>query len=383
MSSMSETRMSEPSKPIKIAVIHPECGVSWNGGSQINAYEIAEHLTPYYDVELLCGEKVGTVSVTLPGVSRGRSANWLATSFIGGLFRKAFGYPGMVIEAITCFFPYLYHVLKSKPDIIYPNNDYGGLAIAWLVRALRGTKILYTEHAGMLSDGVVLKRNMKFNPDYLIVFNEETQKVVEKWYPKQAVAVIPNGVDLTRFSSNGDKFEFQLEGKIVLCVGTLNRKNHKRVELAIRAMAQVPEASLILCGDGVDKDYYVALGEELLGKKRFKQISLEFDEMPKLYRSVDLFTLPSANEPFGRVYLEALASGTPVVAPDDSMRSIIVGEAGILCDVEVPEHYAAALTESLEIEWEMLPQEQASKFSWEAIALQYKTVIDSMIRSKG
>ncbi|MEI8649085.1 hypothetical protein P4S73_16275 [Paraglaciecola sp. Hal342] len=79
--------------------------------------------------------------------------------------------------------------------------------------------------------------------------------------PGQPVSAIPNGVDLSRFAATGDTFDFQLSGKLVLCVGTLNRKNHKRMELAIKAMAQVPEASLILCGDGVDKDYYIALGE--------------------------------------------------------------------------------------------------------------------------
>ncbi|GAC05838.1 glycosyltransferase [Paraglaciecola chathamensis] len=373
----------EPRKPIKVAVIHPECGVSWNGGSQISAYEMAEHLAAHYEVELLCGEEVGTVSVVLPCVPRGRSANWLATTYIGGLFRKAFGYPGMVIEAATSFFPYLFHLLKSKPDIVYPNNDYGGLAIAWVLKRLIGSKILYTERAGLLSDGHVLKRNMKFKPDHLVVFNQDTVDTVNRWYPGQPVSAIPNGVDLSRFAATGDTFDFQLSGKLVLCVGTLNRKNHKRMELAIKAMAQVPEASLILCGDGVDKDYYIALGEELLGKKRFKQMSLSFDEMPKLYRSVDLFTLPSANEPFGRVYLEALASGTPVVAPDDTMRRTIIGNAGIVCNVEDSTQYAESLSLALSTDWQTRTIEQASKFSWAAIALQYKSVIDRMVKSKG
>ena len=83
----------EPRKPIKVAVIHPECGVSWNGGSQISAYEMAEHLAAHYEVELLCGEEVGTVSVVLPCVPRGRSANWLATTYIGGLFPQSIWLP--------------------------------------------------------------------------------------------------------------------------------------------------------------------------------------------------------------------------------------------------------------------------------------------------
>ena len=374
--------LSEQGKRIKIAVIHPECGISWNGGSQISAYEMAEHLAAHYDVELLCGKKVGTVSVVLPCIPRGRSANWLANSYIGGIFRKMFGSPGMVIEAATSFFPYLFHLLKSKPDVVYPNNDYGGLAIAWVLKRLIGSKILYTERAGLLSDGHVLKRNMKFKPDHLVVFNEDTVQTVKGWYPNQAVSAIPNGVDLSRFSTQGNTFDFKLSGKIVLCVGTLNRKNHKRMELVIKAMANVPQASLVLCGDGVDKDYYIALGLELLGEDRFIQMSLSFDEMPKLYRSVDLFTLPSANEPFGRVYLEALASGTPVVAPDDAMRRTIIGEAGIVCDVENPEHYAQALKTALVTDWQQKPLAQASKFSWAAVALQYKEIIDKSLMNK-
>tara|TARA_R110000765_G_scaffold220700_1_gene324640 strand:- start:266 stop:1414 length:1149 start_codon:yes stop_codon:yes gene_type:complete len=366
-------------KPIKVAVIHPECGVSWNGGSQISAFEMAEHLAAHYDVDLLCSEKVGSISIVLPCVPRGRSANWLATSFIGGFFSKIFSCPGMVIEAATSFFPYLFHLLKSKPDVVYPNNDYGGLAIAWVLRKVIGSKILYTERAGLLSDSHILKRNIKFKPDHLVVFNENTEQTVKGWYPNQAVSGIPNGVDLSRFSTQGDKFEFKLSGKLVLCVGTLNRKNHKRMELIINAMVHLPQASLVLCGDGVDKEYFITLGRELLGADRFTQMSLSFFEMPKLYRSVDLFTLPSANEPFGRVYLEALASGIPVVTPDDGIRRTIIGDAGVVCNVENVTEYANAIETALVTDWGNKAIQQAQKYSWAAIALEYKTVIGYML----
>jgi glycosyltransferase involved in cell wall biosynthesis len=369
-------------KKIKLTVIHPECGVSWSGGSQISAYEMAEHLSQHFEVELLCGEKVGTVSKVLPCIPRGKAAKWVKDSFFGKLLSRFFGHPAMVIEAATSFFPYLFHVLRKTPDIVYPNNDYGGLSIAYILRAFKGTKVLYTERAGLLFDGMLLRRNMRFKPDHLVVFSQETADYVNKIHPKQAVSVITNGVDLTRFSPVGERINFDLVGKSILCVGSLNRRNHKRIELTIRAVSLVKGANLIICGEGPDEAYFLNLGEELLGSDKFRITSMAFDEMPKLYRSVDLFTLPSANEPFGRVYLEALASGIPVVAPDDSMRRTIIGNAGLVCDVENTEEYAQVLEKALDTEWGSKPLEQANKFSWAEIALKYKAVINSMLVDK-
>ena len=138
----------------------------------------------------------------------------------------------------------------------------------------------------------------------------------------------------------------------------------------------------MICGSGVDRDYYNEMGLGLLGETRFKIVSSAFDEMPIMYRSCDVFTLASDNEPFGRVFLEAMACGKPVVAPNDDMRKIIVGEAGILCNVEDANAYADALKRAAEIKWQALPLDQADKFTWEKIAQQYKCVIDSMLETK-
>jgi hypothetical protein len=42
--------------------------------------------------------------------------------------------------------------------------------------------------------------------------------------------------------------------------------------------------------------------------------------------------------------------------------------------------YALALQNTLETDWKSKPLEQANKFGWEAIAVQYKVVIDDMLR---
>jgi len=213
---------------------------------------------------------------------------------------------------------------------------------------------------------------LRFHPNQLVVFSEAMAAFVRSVQPQQNVSIIPNGVDINRFTPVGKHIDFCLPKPIVLCVASLKRHSHKRIRLAMEAVARLPQASLLLCGDGIDRDYFQAKGDELLGKERFKIQSFPYEQMPAVYRSADVFTLPSIDEPFGMAYVEAMASGLPVVATDDEMRRQIVGNAGSLCDVKNPDIYAAAMGEILTQDWQVRARQNALRFSWENIALRYR-----------
>ena len=113
--------------------------------------------------------------------------------------------------------------------------------------------------------------------------------------------------------------------------------------------------------------------------KRFKITAFNYKDMPKVYRSCDLFTLPSwGREAFGIVYLEAMASGLGVVAPDDPSRREIVGDAGILVDVSDSNKYAQAIKAALKSDWQKKARLQAQKFSWDKIAKKYEKVLQTL-----
>ena len=362
----------------KVAVIHPEAGFSSSGGSQLSAYEMAEHLAAFFDVKLLSSSKCSEHSVVIPCIPRGKvkkaqrnkTIDWLLTRFVSN--------PSLLIESLTSFLTYTPYLMFKRCDVIYPNNDYGGLAVAAVIRKLFKTPILYTERAGMVSNGKVLRRNLKFKPDCLVVFNQETKDYVHSIAPEQRVEIIPNGVNLAKFSPKGTKYDHGLQGKVLLTVGALNRQNHKRIHLAIEAVSQLTDVSLLICGDGPDVKYFDDLCTQELGAQRFKIVKVDFADIPNVYRSVDAFTLPSEDEPFGRVYLEAMASGLSVVATDDSMRKMLIGEAGLVCDVTNENEYAAALASTLVNDWQQKAINQAAGFSWESVAEQYAKVIDSL-----
>ena len=73
------------------------------------------------------------------------------------------------------------------------------------------------------------------------------------------------------------------------------------------------------------------------------------EDIPELLRLCDLFVLPSVNEPFGRVLIEAMATGKPVIGTNSGgVPEIIVdGETGLLVPSNSPTVLAEAIEEML------------------------------------
>ena len=366
---------NQDKKRLRVVLVHPSVGIIWSGGSEIFTLELARQLTKYFEVELLSGANCESFCRPAGGITRNRAYKLVRHPLIAPWITKLVTYPEFVIEHLTNFIPCASYLLRNPADLIFPCNDYGGLGMAALVRKFRGTPILFTEHAGAMNGGKALRRNLRFQPDNLVVFSEEIAQVARQIQPQQQINIIPNGVDTDRFTPEGKTIDLGLDSPVVLSVASLKRNSHKRVELAIEAMAKVPEASLLICGDGIDRDYYQQLGDRLLGKSRFAIKSFSYEEMSAVYRSADLFTLPSENEPFGLAYIEAMACGIPVVGTADPMRQEIVGDGGILCDVTDRDIYSDTISQALKLDWGGIPRNNALRFSWSTIALKYRDLI--------
>lgn len=370
----------EDASTYRIAIVHPSAGVNWSGGTENFAIELARYLSPYFEVELLGGSPQIPHYYPAGGIPRNKARNLIAHPWIGSFLRRFSTNPDIVIEHLTSFFPSALRLIRQPADLIFPCNSYGGLAMAGLVRSLLGSPILYKAHNGLLEGGKLLTRDLRFKPDHLVVFSKTMETFVNQASPQQPVTIIPNGVDVEKFTPLGERIDLGLQKPIVLCVASLNRKGHKRVELAIQAVAQLSQGSLLVCGDGVDKQYYQAMGERLLGNERFAVQTFPFDQMPMVYRSADIFTLPSIDEPFGQAYIQAMACGLSVIATNDELRQFIVADAGILCDVTDPQCYATAIQQGLQKNWKAKVLENAKRFSWKRVAQQYRDLMLEMIQ---
>ena len=202
------------------------------------------------------------------------------------------------------------------------------------------------------------------NPDYL-----------ERNAKRYRSVLIPNGVNLDRFRpGQSDRAAFGLpsEGPIVLMVSALIAS--KNVREGVAAVAAIPNAVLVVAGDGPLRDEIHDQARQLL-PDRFVNLTVTADRMPDLYRAADVFLHLSVDESFGNVFLEAMATGLPVVAYEYDRTRWIVGDEVFFADRSDPASLPAKLTAALAAQSELKDAmvRRAQCFGWPAIAAQYET----------
>ena len=154
-------------------------------------------------------------------------------------------------------------------------------------------------------------------------------------------ATVPNAVGPAPPAAGREEFP---AGKLVLAVGRLvKQKNH---ELAIRAISQVPGATLAIVGDGPLRPELERLAAELDAPVLFTGVRRD---ARALMGAADAVVLPSRWEGLPLTALEALASGTPLVATNvRGLRELLVDGENALLVPEEPEALAATLRRVLE-----------------------------------
>jgi len=273
---------------------------------------------------------------------------WEEASFVPGLLAK-YRADDYDITA-TCAFPFTHWALRRptlrgrRPRHVFitENGDWPAYSDA-------------AEFRFFACDGLVCT-----NPDYFARNRERYRS-----------ALIPNGVDLERFAPGpSERARFGLpKGPLVLMVSALIES--KRVADGMAAVARVPDAALVVAGDGPLRAELEKLAGELL-PGRFRRLTVPAVDMPALYRSADVFMHLSTDESFGNVFVEAMASGLPIVALDTPRTRWIIGHHASFPANGEPESIAAAIGRALEGGDDAADsRKRAETFGWEIVGAQY------------
>lgn len=187
------------------------------------------------------------------------------------------------------------------------------------------------------------------------------------------VIVWPHGVDSTAFdpahrtTDAGQRLRarFARTGRPV--VGYIGRLNPEKEVERLAAVADI--ADLVVVGDGTVRSKI----ESALPTAQFTG-RLGGAELSAAYTALDVFVHTGRHETFGLTVLEAMASGIPVVAPNEGgpVDQVVHGETGFLFDPDRPHEMRAAikkLVEDPELRRRMgeAGRRRALTRSWEAI----------------
>ncbi|MDV4150389.1 glycosyltransferase family 4 protein [Clostridium sp. AL.422] len=360
----------------KIAILATYVG-EVNRGAETFVIEFVKRMKKHYDIDVFSLNSCHEIEQNINTVKVKEDMILKINRF---LYKKNFLYKKMA-DKIYYLIPdvafqkkftkvvFKKYILNNEYDIIFPNNGIWGAKFSNKLREYKGIPYIYTGHGGI---GTGERLILKTNPNIYIAL---TNKHLE-WAKKYSgnVAKIYNGIDINKFLIENESLSKE---KVILSVGALTE--FKRHELTIDALSNLDSSyKLKIVGDGELKKKIGEYGLKKLGD-RFDLIKVPYDQINNIYREANLFVLPSLDEPFGIVYLEAMASNLPIVAPDDDTRREIIGEAGLYCNCENSNEYSNAIIKAINNEWGNLPLERAKIFNWDNIIISYKEVIEEIL----
>ena len=150
--------------------------------------------------------------------------------------------------------------------------------------------------------------------------------------------VIYHGIDLSlikNFNKNWAKKEIGCKETdfVVLFVGKLipNKSPLTLVESINYIKAKYSDVKLLIVGTGMLKEKIQFKVKELGLENHVNFFGyIEKEDLNKCFSAADLFVLPSINEPFGIVLLEAMAFGCPIIASNSGACPEVIGDSGLL-----------------------------------------------------
>lgn len=230
---------------------------------------------------------------------------------------------------------------EGKVDIIHAQSSlWGGISASYIAKKYN-IPLVITEHSSIKRGKYVRKSYYKRivdsykSADAIIVVGNGLKNEIEELTNRRDIKVIGNLVDLSLFDirdikDNKDEFIFFslafLEGEkgFDTLIKSFSRKFKNK------------KARLIIGGDGSQREWLegIAKSENIESQVTFVG-ALSREEVSKYMNKCDAFVLASRYETFGVVYIEALASGKPVIGTFNGGAEGIINEnVGILTEID-------------------------------------------------
>ena len=249
-------------------------------------------------------------------------------------------------------------LLKGNADIVHAH----GLRAALIgVLAAKRARLpsLFTAHNLVPALGglqrVLLRAVGRQANGIIAVSHAVADSLIAVGIAAEKIHVVPNGVPIAQYRVTNLPDPLTLaslpnDTLIVLAIGRLSKEKGFDVLIDAFALvtAQVPEARLLLIGDGPEAQNLSAQAQRLALASQVHFVGRVDNVVPYLHRA-HIVAIPSRQEGQGIVALEAMASGLPVVASTVGglKETVLEGVTGLLVPPDDPDSLAAALLKLL------------------------------------
>lgn len=369
-----------PNPKLRVAMLLPGLG-RVERGAETAFRELAKWLTAFPDVSVTAFGTGDDVPAGVPVrpvgcVPRERFERWPTLpvlrneycyeelSFILSLISRRLFRPREYDVAVHCTFPFTNWFLRRiekrggpKTLFVTENGD-------WMCRADS------REFRTFGCTGLVCT-----NPDYF-----------ERHRSRYATRLIPNGVDPGVFRpAHGapEPYDPRIPPAVRVVLMSSALIASKRVGDGVRAVARVPDAFLVVAGDGPERQAVRELAARELPGRHLLLGAVPRAGMPALYRRASAFLHMSQIEPGCISYVEAAATGLPVVAHDTPVTRWTFGGAAVLVNTSDVPAVAGGLRRALAPAAADLGRAARrhvlTEWSWAALAGKYRDFMHSLL----
>ena len=390
--------MTHARKPLRV------CHVAYS------FYESDNRVIRYAEALAARGDQVDVIGLRGDGAQRRTTSNGVAVLAIQKRARNETAAWTYLVK-ILWFFLQTFVLLGvrsiRKPyDVVHVHNIPDFLVFVALVPKIRGARIILDIHdvvpelycgrfrrsqtAILFRALVIVERLSCAFADHVVVANDLWLPLLQsRSLGNTRSTVLLNYPDESLFRSEprpsrtGDPF-------VLVYPGSLS--HHQGLDIAIRAFATargaVPDAKLVICGDGPARDSLQRIARDLCEPGQIEFLARKpISEIPSLLRAADVGIVPKRADGFGdnafsTKVLEFMAAGLPVILArtsidehyfDDSVvRFFTPGDAGHLADqIQWAYHHRSDLSAMAQ-----RASEYVSRFSWRRHQSSYIGIID-------
>jgi 1,2-diacylglycerol 3-alpha-glucosyltransferase len=252
-------------------------------------------------------------------------------------------------------------IRRWNPDVVHSQCEF--TTYVWARRIARDLNIplvhtyhtIYEDYTHYYSPSKTVgkkvaasfSRHILDHTDAVIAPTDKVAALLTGYHVRVPVHVAPTGLDLTRFrpartraeraevAELRDQLDIAPGQKVLLSVSRLAEEKNLDTVLEDFARSRRTDTVLVLVGDGPYREQLVRKVEQLGISDRVRMPGVvDPADVPRWYRIGDIFVSASLSETQGLTYIEALASGLPLLCRrDESLEDVVVeGRNGHLVD---------------------------------------------------